>query len=980
MEETGSTKIFNKNVKASIDIVALISKTVPLKHETKEWYMGATSAQSKSGKSLKVNCREQYYKNFATGDKGDVFNWIAYTEGLDVVKDFPKILKIACDEAGIPFETLTKEDSDDAAETQIVQDALTQAAEIYHGNLTPELRNYIRSKWGISEDTIDSLKIGYAKPGNGANLYGVIPDEVLVKTGLINIVIDDGQNQMIVEHFQGRVIFPYWNAGKVVNFAARGAERDKEGKIKYPEEYELLKTPDSKYEAAKYKKLLVHSEKRSYINKSVNNRYLFGEDSIRKQNFCVITEGIADAIILMQNGIPVLSPVTVQFAAKDYDKLVNAAKNLKTVYICNDNELSEAGENGAIKTALLLKNEGVDAKIILLPKENLDKMDVAEYFLRHTKSEFDAVKEHSRDILVHLLNKVQPSTCSDATIAKTENVKKAVEFAKTILTNITDEDEVNLFIRNNIKNYFNKFTGEDIKVVLKAYKAIIAEDTSKNAEQEKKMAFDLDSESGRSTMIQILAKEIMQEEYVKFVAGSLRIYDNGVYPADPLAIKKLQKKVLSIAMKDHKTPIIEKHANNVIKVLEIMTSISQEECNTVEDEIAVGNGILNLKTFELKEFTPDKVFYNKMPVNYIPNASEPTLFLGLMEKVFKGNEEQYNLMQEVFGCCLLNNYKYQSIIYLLGDGGNGKGTVVKILTYLLGNDNVSSATLNQLTDHTNVEYYLALLHGKKANICGDVSSKKIENTENIKKLSSNTDKISARLPFGSPFDFINTAKLIFAMNKMPKKDAFTTGDKRRDIIISFDNHIADTKEDIKGFAEVIRDSGEMPGVLNWAIEGLKRLERNQKFSDKRTIAQRGLGYDMKTNPMKYFVDDCIEIDPMGGVIPNIAVYEAYSKYRKLHRMPELSEQEMKNGIKYWCGQIGITVSEKRERMTKLCGFVTPEIKVLLGDKKQVHVFAGIKLIEEEEDKTKDLNSFSSSKVETPSVDPLHSAFNRAVCD
>jgi hypothetical protein len=89
---------------------------------------------------------------------------------------------------------------------------------------------------------------------------------------------------------------------------------------------------------------------------------------------------------------------------------------------------------------------------------------------------------------------------------------------------------------------------------------------------------------------------------------------------------------------------------------------------------------------------------------------------------------------------------------------------------------------------------------------------------------------------------------------------------------------------------------------------------------------------------------------------------------------------MKNGIKYWCGQIGITVSEKRERMTKLCGFVTPEIKVLLGDKKQVHVFAGIKLIEEEEDKTKDLNSFSSSKVETPSVDPLHSAFNRAVCD
>lgn len=958
-EEKNKTKrAFTEKVKSSLDLVKVIEKTVKLRQLSDEWYAGATSSSSQSGASLRVNCREQYYKNFASGDAGDVFNWIAYSHKLDIKNEFPQIIKIAAEEAGIPLENMTEDEISFAEQMRKVQDCLTKSAEIYHQNLTPEIREYIHAKWGISDETIDALKIGYAKPGRNLE----IEFSILKTTGLM-IQIGDS----FKEHFQGRVTFPYWNNGKVVNFAAR-ADKEK------------LATPDNKYEEAKYKKLLVHNEKHNYVHESVNNRYLFGEDTIRNADYCVITEGIADSIILIQNGIPVLSPVTVQFAKKDYDKLVNAAKRLKTVYICNDNELSGAGENGAVKTALLLKNEGVDVKIILLPKENLDKMDVAEYFLRHTKAEFEEVKKHSKDILVHLLHKVQPSTCIDPTIAKTENVKKAVEFAKTVLTNITDEDEVNLFIRNNIKNYFNRFTGEDIKVIIKAYKTVLAEDTDRNAEQEKKMAFDLDSESGRSTMIQILAKEIMQEEYIKFVAGSLRIYSEGIYPADPLAIKKLQKKILTIAMKDHKTPIIEKHANNVIKVLEILTSMSQEECNTAEDEIAVGNGILNLKTFELKEFTPDKVFYNKMPVNYIPNAPEPTLFLGLMEKVFKGNEEQYNLMQEVFGCCLLNNYKYQSIIYLLGDGGNGKGTVVKILTYLLGSENVSSATLNQLTDHTNVEYYLALLHGKKANICGDISAKKIENTENIKKLSSNTDKISARLPYGSPFDFINAAKLIFAMNKMPKKDAFTTGDKRRDIIISFDNHIADTKEDIKGFAEVIRDSGEMPGVLNWAIEGLKRLERNQKFSDKRTIAQRGLEYDMKSNPMKYFVDDCIEFDPLGGVIPNIAVYEAYSKYRKLHRMPELSEQEIKNGIKYWCGQIGITVAEKRERMTKLCGFVTPEIQALLGDKKQVHVFAGIKLIDEEENKAKGLDAFSSSKPETNINSSLQDAFNKALCD
>lgn len=976
--EDNNVKTFNKNVRAAIDIVALISKTIPLTHETGEWYAGATSANSKSGKSLKVNCREQYYKNFATGDKGDVFNWIAYTESLDIVNDFPKILKIACDEAGIPFESFSKEDKDNAAEVQIVQDALTQAAEVYHGNLTPEIRAYIRSKWGISDDTIDSLKIGYAKPGNGANLYSIIPDEILAKTGLINVVIDNGQDQMIVEHFQGRVIFPYWNAGKVVNFAARGAERDKEGQIKYSDEYALLQTPDSKYEAAKYKKLLVHSEKRPYINKSVNNRYLFGEDSIRKQNFCVITEGIADAIILMQNGIPVLSPVTVQFASKDYDKLVNAAKNLKTVYICNDNELSEAGENGAIKTALLLKNEGVDAKIILLPKENLDKMDVAEYFLRHTKAEFDAVKEHSKDILVHLLNKVQPSKCPDATIAKTENVKKALEFARTVLKNILNEDEVLMFIRNNIKNYFPKFTMDDIKIIIKTYKTAIAEDTSRNEEQERKMTFDLDSESGRSTMVQVLSKEVMQQKDIKFIAGSLRIYENGIYPANPESLKKLQKDIMSIAINDHKTPIIEKHVNNVIKVVEIMTSTSQQECNTTENEIAVGNGILDLKTFELSEFTPDKVFFNKLPVDYIPNAPEPTKFIHLMKSVFKGNEEQYNLMQEVFGYCLLNNYKYQVIIYLLGDGGNGKGTVLKVLSYLLGTENTSSATLFQLTDHHNVDYYLARLHGKRANICGDVGSTKIENTENIKKLSSNTDLISARLPYGLPFEFINAAKIIFAMNKLPKKDAFTTGDKRRDVIISFNNRMSDTDNEIKGLSEIIRDSGELPGVLNWAIEGLKRLERNQKFSDKRTIAQRGLEYDMKSNPVKHFVDECIESDPKGGSLPNVLIYDAYTTYRLKHGLPELSDTELKNGLKYWCSQIGIQTSEKREYAEKILGFdLNDSLKEKLG--KRPHVFTGIKLIKDTDEPQQKVTP-EPVKPEVNEQISNEEAFNSAFCD
>jgi putative DNA primase/helicase len=236
--------------------------------------------------------------------------------------------------------------------------------------------------------------------------------------------------------------------------------------------------------------------------------------------------------------------------------------------------------------------------------------------------------------------------------------------------------------------------------------------------------------------------------------------------------------------------------------------------------------------------------------------------------------------------------------------------MIKILGYLLGEENVSPFSLYQLTDHEKVDYHIAKMHGKYANICGDIGSKRIENTEHIKKLSSGTDMVNGRNPYGKPFKFINFAKIIIAGNKLPKKDAFTTGDKRRDLIITFGNKIIDTEQEIKDLAKVIKEAGELPGILNWAIEGLKRLESNGCFTGQKSIAERGIEYDKKSNPIKYFVDDCLEEDNNGN-LQNIVIYDAYTSYRKIHGMPELSPEEIKNGIMYHCNKLGWNVSEKR---------------------------------------------------------------------
>src|SRR5665647_83947 len=170
MTSTGRDKI--DEIKNRLDIVDVIGRNISLHKESAGESAGATSSASKTGNSLKVNSRMQLYNNFASGDGGDVFDWMAYENGLDCVDDFPLILRMAGEMAGIPLEEATPEDIKKAEERQTVQDILTKAAMIYHGNVTPKIREYIHKKWSINDETIDMLKIGYAEP-TGGNLSSV---------------------------------------------------------------------------------------------------------------------------------------------------------------------------------------------------------------------------------------------------------------------------------------------------------------------------------------------------------------------------------------------------------------------------------------------------------------------------------------------------------------------------------------------------------------------------------------------------------------------------------------------------------------------------------------------------------------------------------------------------------------------------------------------------------------------------------------
>jgi DNA primase len=147
---------------------------------------------------------------------GDVLDWIGRDFNDARGSDFPKVIRIAAELAGVELAELTEKELEAAKEKAEIHNLVSESVEIYHKNLTqkPELYDYIMEKWAITPETVDLLKIGYSTTDKDLN---GLEETTLQKSGLV--YVNDGK--MGGEVFNGRIIFPYWNNGKAVYLIGR---------------------------------------------------------------------------------------------------------------------------------------------------------------------------------------------------------------------------------------------------------------------------------------------------------------------------------------------------------------------------------------------------------------------------------------------------------------------------------------------------------------------------------------------------------------------------------------------------------------------------------------------------------------------------------------------------------------------------------------------------------------------------------------
>jgi len=282
--------------------------------------------------------------------------------------------------------------------------------------------------------------------------------------------------------------------------------------------------------------------------------------------------------------------------------------------------------------------------------------------------------------------------------------------------------------------------------------------------------------------------------------------------------------------------------------------------------VPVKNGVIWWKDGEIELIPNSPVFGFTycLNVKYIPNQKHDRIFKFLKSLV---NEEDLEILYEIPASCLVRvHFPYAYFLY--GTGSNGKSTYLNLITNLLGEENVSNVSLQDLSSpHTN-RFRTAALIGKLANIFPDLPSTQLWTTDVFKALTGD-DYITVEKKFKEPFSFKNTARLIFSANEFPRTRDESDAFWRRWIIVKFPNKFKNNPK----FLEKLTTDEEKSAFLDEILKRLpKILECNPTIN-----ANARSEWIRNTDSVRAFLEDWIVEDKNSYVVKS-ELYNAYVEY------------------------------------------------------------------------------------------------------
>jgi P4 family phage/plasmid primase-like protien len=294
--------------------------------------------------------------------------------------------------------------------------------------------------------------------------------------------------------------------------------------------------------------------------------------------------------------------------------------------------------------------------------------------------------------------------------------------------------------------------------------------------------------------------------------------------------------------------------------------------------IALSNGLLDLdalfadKSDVLLPHTPRWFSPVCLPYPFDIDADCPR-WQATLARILEADSERIALLQEWFGLCLTPDTSRQKFVVLEGEGANGKSVVCAALEAMLGSPNCSHVPLEVFGER----FQLTPTIGKLANIATEVGELD-KAAEGFLKSFTSGDPMQFDRKHKPPIQSVPTARLVLATNNRPRFSDRSGGLWRRMILMPFRVTIPENDPGrIRGMdkPDWWIASGDLPGILNWALAGLDRLRREDRFTRSEICEQTLAEYRTENNPARMFLLEMCREDPQEQA-PCGKLYRAYT--------------------------------------------------------------------------------------------------------
>ena len=313
---------------------------------------------------------------------------------------------------------------------------------------------------------------------------------------------------------------------------------------------------------------------------------------------------------------------------------------------------------------------------------------------------------------------------------------------------------------------------------------------------------------------------------------------------------------------------------NLEKLAKPQLAVSLTDFDADPMQLCVGNGVIDLSSGSLLKPEPSMHHSKMAGVSHDANASCPR-FMQFLADIFPDDQDLLDYVQKVAGYTLTGSTKEQCLFMLLGGGANGKSTLVNLLTKLMGDYAANTAASTLMASNSNhLGDDLIRLAGARLVTAAETEHGQRFAEAKIKSFTGG-DMVSARPLYGEWVDFQPVGKILLTTNNRPEIRGSDDGIWRRIREVPFNRQFTEAEQDKELMATLTE---ELPGILNWAIEGCLRWQSDGLTPPASVTASVSEYRSEMDTVVSFIADECIVA--AHERMPVASLYEQYVSWCK----------------------------------------------------------------------------------------------------